>query len=276
MEPSFAQVSEHASPAPPPPADAPREVTALVRRRAWTEPRVRLWWLLALGVLAVMLYVVSTQAVAWWKERRLLTHGVAVQAVILEARDRLQSISVPEKNMPPDSECTLQFTHKGKTYRVNGQLDEHMERGQHVTTDDPANPRHPVTLHIDPDDPERWTDRTTSPPLLKRVLVGMSIGLPIVALLALLAWLARRRAAEVWRSGAASTALVLSAGQTPVAPRARAVRCTPADSHDKRVFLVYLPAGVAPVAPGDVLWVVHPANKPDPVYSAAWFHREQA
>ena len=58
--------------------------------------------------------------------------------------------------------------------------------------------------------------------------------------------------------------------------RARAVRCTPEDSHDKRVFMVDLPAGARRVEPGDVLWVVHPADKPDPVFSAAWFDRDLA
>jgi hypothetical protein len=65
----------------------------------------------------------------------------------------------------------------------------------------------------------------------------------------------------------------MSLGQTPIAPRSKAVRCTPAESHDKRVFMVYLPACAAPAAPGDVIWVISPADKPEPVYSAGWFNR---
>src|SRR5688500_2701886 len=89
---------------PQPPGDAPRALTAAARRRAWTEPRVRRWWLLAAGVLLLTLYVVLTQIAGWWSERRLLTEGTAVQAVVVAAQDRLQSISVPDKSMPPDSE----------------------------------------------------------------------------------------------------------------------------------------------------------------------------
>jgi hypothetical protein len=267
----------HAEQTPPPeavnslllaaPADAPRDVTAWVRRRTWTEPRVRLWWMMALGVLLLTLYIVITQAAAWWSERRLLTHGVAVQAVIVRAQDRLNDITVPDKQMPPDSVCTLKFTLNGQEYEVRDQLKEHMERGQHVVT----GPDHPITLHVDSEDPQRWTDRTSAPPLLSRQLVGVTVGLPVVVVLISLALMKRRGLLEVWRSGPASTAMVLEMGQTPVAPGARSLRCTAADHGDKRVFTVYVPASVGTIAPGDVLWVIRPNGKADTAYAAVWF-----
>ena len=248
------------------PPSAPREVTAWVRRRTWTEPRVRLWWMMSLGVLLLTLYIVLTQAAAWWTERRLLTHGVAVQAVITRAQDRLNDITVPDKSMPPDSLCTLKFTLNGQEYEVRDQLKEHMERGKHVIT----GPDHPVTLHVDPEDPQRWTDRTSAPPLLRR-LIGAAIGTPILVVLAAMALVRRRALLATWRSGPASTAMILEMGQTPLAPGARALRCTSADHGDKRVFTVYAPAGVGTIAPGDELWIIRASPKAADAYAATWF-----
>ncbi len=254
-------------------SDPPRKVTATVRRRAWTEPRVRGWWAMALGILLLILYLVVTHATAWWAERRLLTNGVAVQATIVRAQNDLNDITVPDKNMPSDSECTLEFVLDGKSYTVRGQLVEHMENAPHITT----GPAHPVMLQVDPDNPEeRWTDRTTTPPFFSRRLIGVAIASPVMAVLALVAVFKRRGVLSVWRDGRAAEGLVVDTRQTPVAPTAQVVRCTPADSGDKRVFTVYLPAGAAKVAAGDVVSVVRPASKPEPAYAAAWFDRAAA
>jgi hypothetical protein len=104
---------------------------------------------LGAGVLVVMLYVLGTRVVAWWGERRLLADGVPVQAVITTASDELNTISVPNKKMPPDSVCTMEFTLDGRKHEVKGQLIEHVERGQTVIT----GPDNPVTLRVDPADP---------------------------------------------------------------------------------------------------------------------------
>jgi hypothetical protein len=224
-------------------------------------------------VLLLTLYVAATQVAAWWSDRRLVTHGAEVQAVVAAWSNQLQSISVANKAMPPDAEATIEFELGGRKHTVRGQLPGHMERGQQVTT----GPDHPITLRFDPEDPSRWTDRTAAPPLLSRLLIPLSIGVPIVAVLGLVAWSGRKSAQRVWRDGAAAPAMVVGpAGQTPFAPRARALRCTPADSTDKRVFTVYLPPGAAAsaAAAGDVVWVVRPADRPEPAYAVAWFARE--
>jgi hypothetical protein len=252
------------------PAAPPREATAAIRRRAWTEPRVSMWWIMSLGVLLLMLYLVVTHALAWWSERQLMTHGVAVQAVITRARNDLNDITVPNKNMQSDSECTLEFTLDGKSYKVIGQLVEHMETVPTITT----GPEHPVTLRVDPENPEeRWTDRTTTPPFFSRRLIGLAIALPVMALLILVAVLKRRGVLNVWRNGPASAALVVDTRQTPIAPRSQAVRCTSADSGDKRVFTVYLPAGTAKAVAGDTVWVIRPPQRSEPAYAVAWFDR---
>ena len=248
--------------------DPPRELTKLVRRRTWTEPRVRMGWGLGLGVLFLTLYVVGTQAATWFSERRLINNGTAVEATIDAAHSQVVGNVTKGRPMPPDSEAELSFDWNGARQKVRGQLPEFMEQKKNVVVGET------VTLHVDPDDPAKWTSRTKPAPLLSRQLIGVSVGLPVVLVLIVLAVLKQRRVVEIYRNGRASNALVVGLGQSAVAPRAKALRCTPVETNDKRVFNVYLPAGAAPVTPGDVVSVLRPADKPEPAYAVAWFARE--
>jgi hypothetical protein len=251
-----------------PPADPPRALTPLVRRRAWTEPRVRLWWVLCLGVLGVTLVVAARQAVTWWSERQLLSSGVTVEGTIVRARTPENDMTVPGRNMSPDSVCTIEFEWpkaSGRRYKVTDVLRENVEEGRPVVTGSK------ITLHVDADDPDRWTARTKTPPLGGRQLIGVAVGAPVVGLLALVAALKRRRMLDVWVNGQAIPAQVLGTGTSPVAPQCRSLRCTSADLRDKRVFTVFVPS--AGVAAGDELWAVRIPEKPEPTAAAAWFER---
>jgi hypothetical protein len=232
---------------------------------------VRLWWVLALGVLGVTLWVAALQTKTWWSERQLLTSGVLVKGVIVEAKTPENDMTVPGRNMAPDSVCTIQFDWQGRSYKVTDQLRENIERGLPIVTGKQ------IDLHVDPDDPDRhWTARTSTPPLGGRQLIGAAIGAPIVLVLALVAVMKRRRVLDVWTDGTAEPAHVLGTGQSPVAPRSRSLRCTSVDARDKRVFTVFVPAGgagSAAIAPGDVLWVVRMPDKPEPALATAWFDR---
>jgi hypothetical protein len=246
-----------------PPADPPRQLTPLVRRRAWTEPRVRLWWVLCLGVLGVTLVVAGRQTATWWSERQLLSSGVVVEGTLVRAVTPENDMSVPGKNMAPDSVCTIEFEWKGRAYKVTDVLRENVEEGRPVVTGSK------VTLHVDPDDPERWTARTHAAPLGGRQLIGVAVGAPIVAVVAVVAILKRRRMLDVWANGQAFPARVLGAGTSPVAPQSRSLRCTAADGRDKRVFTVFVPGG----AVAEEVWVVRNPDKFEPTIAAAWFER---
>jgi hypothetical protein len=247
--------------------DPPRELNSVIRRRTWTEPRVRLWWVLSLGVLLVTLYIVGSQLATWLSEKRLIDHGTPVEATIDAAHAAVVGNVTKGRPMPADSEAELSFDWKSSRQKVRGQLPEFIEQKRNVIVGQT------VTLHVDPDDPGNWTSRTRPAPLLSRQLIGVSVGLPVVAVLGALAVLKQRRLAEVFRNGPAASAMVVGTGQSAVAPRAKAIRCTPAESNDKRVFTVYLPAGAGPVAPGDVLTVIRPSQRPEPAYAVAWFAR---
>lgn len=232
---------------------------------------MRLWWLLCLGVLAVTLAVGVRQAATWWSERQLLAKGVAVDGKIVRAITPENDMSVPGRNMSPDSVCEIEFEWpkgSGKLYRPALRvLPENAEEGKPVVTGST------ITLHVDPDDPEQWTARTKTPALGGRQLIGVAVGAPIVAVLAVVAALKRRRTLDVWTNGRVIRAQVLSTGTSPVAPQSRALRCTTADSRDKRVFTVFVPAGTAAAGNGDEVWVVRVADKVEPTVAAAWFER---
>jgi hypothetical protein len=246
-------------------------LTPVVRRRAWTEPRVRLWWLLCLGVLAVTLAVGVRQAATWWSERQLLSGGgVEVTATIVRAITPENDMSVPGKSMSPDSVCEIEFEWpkgSGKLYRpALRALPENAEEGRPVITGSA------ITLHVDPDDPERWTARTKTPPLGGRQLIGVAVGAPIIVALAVVAVLKRRRMLDVWAGGLVVGARVLGVGTSPVAPQSRSLRCTVADPRDKRVFTVFVPGGSA-ARDGDEVWVVRLLDKVEPTVAAGWFER---
>jgi hypothetical protein len=224
---------------------------------------VRLWWVLCLGVLGVTLVVAVRLTATWWSERQLLGSGVPVEGTLVRAITAENDMSVPGKNMAPDSVCTIEFEWKGRAYKVTDVLRENVEENKPVVTGSK------VTLHVDPDDPERWTARTHAAPLGGRQLIGVAVGAPIVAGVALVAILKRRRMFDVWANGQAMRAQVLGTGTSPVAPQSRSLRCTLADSRDKRVFTVFVPGG----AVGDEVWVVRDPNKVEPTLAAAWFER---
>lgn len=247
--------------------DAPRELTPAVSRRLWTEPRVRMWWVLAAGLLLLLLYIAATQTSAWFTERRLIRSGAAMEAKILSADSPVVGNFTPGRPMPPDSDVDLEFTWTdGRKLKVTGKSFGHIDAKQNVVVGNT------VAIHVDPDDPSVWTSRTTPAPLFSRQLIAFSVGAPLLAILVALAFVRRRSFLAVYRDGRVAGAIVVGLGQSPFAPRSRAVRCTLAESNDKRVFTVYLPPGMMPT-PGESIRVVRPAAQLEPAMAVGWFVR---
>src|SRR4051812_44131086 len=96
----------------------PRALTAKARRRAWAEPRVRFWWLLAIVLFGVALFFAITQYLEWSTERRLILNGTPVRARI----DSADGIDLPGKSLRPDSIVSLSFTLDGQKHQVSGYL----------------------------------------------------------------------------------------------------------------------------------------------------------
>ena len=235
---------------------AVRTVTPRVSRRAWADPAVRTWWLLAVAVaLAVAAYAAS-QGVERATENRLIRDGVPVQATVMGNSQK----ATPGMAIVADQEdVTVEFPWKGSPARPLGHLTRNATIGE------------VVSLHVDPADVTQWTDRTEPTPLLTRLFVGVAI-LPVVPVLFAVAWVIRRRVLKTYAAGTPAVATVAGRGQSPVAPMSYAVRCSVNDSADRTIHTVFVPRRAVPRPPikGDGIDVIVPAGGGRPV-AAAWF-----
>src|SRR3954462_10351620 len=106
------------SPEFPPP---PREVTPLVRRRAWFDRRVRAWWVMAVILIGVATYYALSRLYFWAQEARLISKGDKVQAEVTGGGS-LGSDSPKGKVLAPDEPIYLRYSYKGQPYQTFGVL----------------------------------------------------------------------------------------------------------------------------------------------------------
>lgn len=234
----------------------PRPLTAGVRRRCWTEPRVRAWWIAATVLDIIALAFAAQGWVSWRGDTRLAERGIVVNARIYA----VDYITRPGASFEPSNPARLQFPWHRQPYTTHSarKLDGY---DRFVVIGDP------VQVHVDPDDPENWATLVEPMPLGRRLLAAL-LTLPAAGGTLLAAIWRRSRLARLWRDGTATVALVLNSAPTALAPHSRAVRCTPAGEADRRVFTVY-----APIADAEELVIL---LRPAPSSLAAavdWFVR---
>ena len=222
--------------------DTPRPLSDAVRRHSWTDPRVRLWWLVASAVTLVALSLVGSGYYAWRTDVNLIRHGREVSAFIYAA----EGYPIPGRHRPPTVPVELHYEVDGKKYQVEGYL-----RGRA----EPLVIQTYVPIHVDPDDPSRWTARTRPDALWPEMLGGLML-LPAVPVLAAVVLFQRSRVLRLWRDGRAVEAMVLESRQTALAPRSSFLRCAPTDPADRRVIGVYAPGRAGRLVAGDTLWLL--------------------
>jgi len=247
-----------ASEAPPPPPPAPpREVTARARRRAWADPHVRFWWLTGLVLVGAGAYLLASRYFAWRQDARLVESGTPVEATVLQADESVAR----GKTLPGDKPVRLSYEVGERKFEVSAPYLQGRPAEQYIEVGKT------VPIRIDPQDPTRWTARQRPAPLGPE-LIGGAITVSVGALILLLGAAFRTRVVRAWRKGDAVQAVVLSARHTALAPRAWAVRCTPAEAGDDRVLEVFLPVG-SEVGQGTLFWVLAPTG--GRVVAARWF-----
>jgi hypothetical protein len=243
---------------PAPPPEAPRELTPAVRKGAWRERRVRVWWLLGVALLAICVYYAVSRLYFWNVERRLITQGVALQA---QVRGWDGGEAPKGKVLAPDSSVELSYTYQGKEHRVFGGL---AGRKEQIIT------RTNVPIFIDPAEPERWTGRTEPGSLAHEMLAAMLLAPGVIVLFALALW-QRRRVLRTWHQGQTVLAEVVKVGHSAAAPASRLLSCAlHNDRGDARVVKTLLPASKAPTV-GDSLWLIFPPGRPQDAIPAALF-----
>ncbi|QOV91786.1 hypothetical protein [Humisphaera borealis] len=241
----------------PPP---PRPVLPRISRRAWSEPTVRFWWVLAFVLLALAPFVGAGPFRQWQKLSRLSTEP-AVNAKVLRTdretvtgRPTLAGAQVQIEIAAPSPRQlwgTLDGWTKGPLPRIGDTIE----------------------IRLDPDDPDAWAVVHQVPPMISALATGLSIA-AIAVLPLLAAFVLRARVLKVWRHGQLREAAVVGQQQTALAPGAYALRCVWIDGDgpttsaargkarpDRSIFRVFVPKRTQPALDRDA--VVHVLALPD-------------
>jgi len=235
----------------------PREMTPFVRRRAWADPRVRAWWLLAVVLLILAAYLGVEQYIDWSRLNRAVTSGMTVPAII----DAVDGDGRKGKSVSAGAPVSLSYEYQGKSFHQDGTLS-----GLTVA----ARVGDSVPLHIDPADPNNWTARNDVPSF-GVALVGAILVLPVAIIAGLIALGSRAGLLKTYVNGTAFDAVVTGNKQTPLAPRSRSIKC--ALGQGGRVIEVFVPPALASLAPGDAVQVILPSRSGKPL-AASWFEED--
>ncbi len=241
---------------------APRDRSAFARRRSWTDPRVRFWWLTGLLLLAAGFFFTGQGWLAWRRLDLLVREGVPVEAKISATYNEVnQRLTLPGKAGNASFPVTLKFPWHDSDYETKPSLAVGYHEFLVV-----GNTLH---IHVNPNDPEEWTVLTEVTPVSDYVIGGLLV-LGALLLLIVVGGVLQRRILNVWRRGAPIHAVVLESRHSAMAPRSCAVRCTPIAENDVRVFNVYVPSRLTALGVGDPLWVLAAPGSTRAV-AAAWF-----
>ena len=241
---------------------APREATPRVRRRAWAEPRVKAWVLVATVAALMITYLLVSQFLTYRRDAWLFENGRKVDATVVRVETAVtpgQGYSnVPVKNV-------------GLKYEVGGEeiaLDQYLDSFD----GDRLEVGKPITIRVDPADPRRFTARQNPVTLLPHLVAAAVVSPLLPATLAFAAW-RRGRLLRIWETGELMPAVVMRTHGVAVAPSARAVECAGTDPDDRTVRHAYAPAarGSLPPAKGDLIWLIVPVGGKGPAIAASWF-----
>jgi hypothetical protein len=235
--------------APPAPPAVPRSVTGAISWRAWMEPRVRMWWIVALIVGAVFVSFVAGEMSSWMTERRIVAEGTPVKAKVTQAGDYV----ISSQQAYPDSTVALEYEFEKTQYNVTGRLSGRTEG---------IRPQSFVDIRIDPKDPMQWTYRTTPPELSQKLLAPLLL-VPAAGGIFAVAAMTRKRLLKTWMTSPAKLAVVVNIKHTALAPAAQTVMCAIPEMGDKKLYTVFLPANLK-MKKGEVLWLLPPAQGKGP------------
>ena len=223
-------------------------LTSQSRRVIWSEPRVRVWWLLAVLVLLMFSAFVADRLWSRYTENQLIQFGVAVPAKIATGENKM-------KDEPVSSSDRVML-------EVNWPDHEEELAGVYLTSGGFVG--RTITLHIEKSDHTRWTDRSEPTPLLDSLFVGL-LALPILPALIVVAIVQMRRLENIWQHGLAGPAVIFDRRHSPIAPMSYAVRCSLQNHANKKLFTVFVPRAHHGLEKGELIWVIIPPKKGRPL-----------
>lgn len=230
---------------------APRPLSSSAARRAWGDQRVRYWWLGALVLSIIMLFVAAECITTALSERALIAHGTKVTATVMgmDGSTRV-GYTLPRTD---SHEVELHVTlPNGQVREIDGTL----PRGPGVLQIGQELP-----IKIDPKDPSNWTDQTQAVSWTARLVVPLLM-VPIppglagfTAILLVIAWYRRRQVLRIWRDGRWMQGVVLELRQSALAPLSRVVRYN-VPAIDRRICSVLVPTNAGVPAVGEAIDLV--------------------
>jgi hypothetical protein len=197
----------------------------------------------------IAVWFVGMRVYASAADRSLIKHGVRVEADILDVGGNpLKKLYEPEQNLP--FHLTWRMP-DGRVHTVNERLKVQKQA---------TGPGKKVPLYVDPNNLDRWTDRTEIS-WAEDTLVGVLL-FPTVLLLVCIAIFNRYTIIKTWKNGHSIHATVVETKASATAPMSRVLSMVLGHYHDQRIFTTLIPTRRAHFQPGDVVWVIIPSTTP--------------
>ncbi|MBC7784632.1 MAG: hypothetical protein H7144_12410 [Burkholderiales bacterium] len=220
--------------------------------RSWLEINVRPWLGLTILMSLAVVAMAGVQLYSTLQERRLIQSGTVVQAKVLTIG------LAKERNAPRDEvqRVVLEFVDpkSGRTIESLGQL--------------PRKPKAQVsqnqilTIRVDPNDPQVWTERTEPVPILLELTVPLLL-FPIALICLAMMIYQRSRVRRTLVDGQTLTGHVVSLQQSAIAPMSKRMGLTVSGDASgssnlggQIVRYAYWPARNGPIVVGDDIKVV--------------------
>ncbi len=234
--------------------NSPRELTPLARRRAWTEPRTRAWWLIALVLFVVAAINFGSEFSTWRSIHRAIDSGVTVQAKIIDAN----SDWLPGRRVTANAYVNLEYDYGGRHFQQGGFL---AGRTEFITVGES------VPIFIDPTHPEYWAYSSVGPSLAS-TFITPALLFPVCLIAVVSAMVRHGRAKQTWLHGEIRSATVAGSYHNFLAPRCQTIKAELGPNLP--VVDVFIPPGSAKLAEGDSVDVLVLKSRKS-VLAAAWF-----
>lgn len=214
----------------PPP---PRPFTPRILRRAWAEPQVRFRWIFGLIVLIGALWFAISGMRGWFRDKSLIQLPT-VLAKIKRANDDIHL----GRPVPMGAAVLVELRRDEQPIESWGTLAGYESAKPPAIGED-------IPIHVDPEDPNRWTARNEPPSLVVSLFPAL-ICLFFVILAFIAAWMRRRSVLRIWRDAPAVPAVAVEWQHNALAPRSFSAKCSLAEpTQDRTLFQVIVPAAAA-------------------------------
>jgi hypothetical protein len=241
----------------------PRPANPRARHRSWAELSVRIWLILTITIAAVTVWFTVSRVLESLDDRWLIEHGTPVVAKFKVVNgDPVAGHQFARKEALP---CVITIPVNGVPKDLEIRLEPKENAFAKVGADLP--------IRIDPNDPQRWTERTQPNPWLNELRMVWLLAPLAGVLLAVTIW-KRYGVLRVWRGEPLAAATVVEVRHTAVAPLSRLVRFSFVEGEDRRVHGALMPTRAGIPDKGETIWLICPPGKPSRAIVAELYKEE--